>query len=66
MCPTAEIALKIAKWSELRNINVEAKNLPGALNIVADMESRRSFQDRGDWQLNHPIFRDLGALAPEN
>jgi hypothetical protein len=42
-----EIALKIAKWSEVRSINLEAKYLPGVLNIVTDMESRRSFQDRG-------------------
>ncbi|KAI9554999.1 reverse transcriptase [Daphnia sinensis] len=54
-----EIALKIAKWSELRNINLEAKYLPGTLNVVADMESRRSFQDRGDWQLNRPIFQKI-------
>jgi hypothetical protein len=38
-----EIALKITKWSEVRNINLEEKYLPGALNIVADMESKRSF-----------------------
>jgi hypothetical protein len=54
-----EIALKIAKWSEVRNINLEAKYLPGVLNIVADMESRRSFQDRGDWQLNRMIFQKI-------
>ena len=54
-----EIALKIAKWSEVRNINLEAKYLPGVHNIVADMESRRSFQDRGDWQLNRMIFQKI-------
>jgi hypothetical protein len=43
----------------VRNINLEAKYLPGVLNIVADMESRRSFQDRGDWQLNRMIFQKI-------
>ena len=54
-----EIALKIAKWSERRNIMLDAKYLPGALNIVADMESRRSFQDCGDWHLNRMIFQKM-------
>ncbi len=54
-----EIALKIAKWSERRNIMLDAKYLPGALNIVADMESRRSFQDSGDWHWNRMIFQKI-------
>jgi hypothetical protein len=54
-----EIALKIAKWSERRNILLDAKYLPGTLNIVADMESRRSFQDSGDWHLNRTIFQKI-------
>ena len=33
-----------------------AKYLLGALNIVADTESRRSFQDSEDWHLNRMIF----------
>ena len=45
---------------------LDSKYLSGALNIVADMESRRSFQDIGNWHLNLLDFsKDLGSLAPE-
>lgn len=38
---------------------MKAKYLLRALNIVADMESRRSFKDRRDWQLNSQTFQKI-------
>ena len=38
---------------------LDGKYLPGALNIVADMESKKSFQDSGDWHLNRMIFQKI-------
>ncbi|XP_065902413.1 uncharacterized protein [Dysidea avara] len=48
-------------WCLERNIHITAVHLPGALNTIADTESREML-DRTDWKLNPVIFQKITTL----
>ena len=58
-----ELAIKIARWCESKNISLQAEHLPGVLNVIADRESRRRI-DWSDWRLNPEAFRSLMEVWP--
>lgn len=55
----SSLAVEIATWCEQRRISLVALHVPGILNVVADMESRRSHVDNGDWKLDHSLFQKI-------
>ena len=54
----ASMALDLWEWCLHHNILLEARYLPGVLNIRADRESR-VFLDHHDWKLDLLIFAEL-------
>ena len=48
-------------WCMERNILLQAQHLPGALNSIADRESR-TWSDRSEWKLNPIVFRNINLL----
>ena len=48
-------------WCLERNIHITAQHLPGALNQIADKESR-VMRDRMDWKLNPAIFKKIDRV----
>lgn len=60
-----ELAIKIARWCEARNISLQAEHLPGVLNVIADRESRRRI-DWSDWRLHPEAFRALMEIWSMN
>ena len=48
-------------WCMGRNILLQAQHLPGALNSIADRESR-TWSDRSEWKLNPIVFRKINLL----
>lgn len=52
------IARKLWLWAYDRNLVISATFLPGALNVVADYESRRD-HDNTEWMLDRDVFSDL-------
>lgn len=55
------LAKELWMWCLERNIHISAQHLPGALNVIADAESR-SQRDRSDWMLNPVIFKRINSL----
>lgn len=55
----------ITDWCEAHHIAIQAVYLPGALNIVADMESR-VLPDSSDWKLHPSIFAGIVSQWPSN
>lgn len=53
--PLNDLAVRIIRWAEERQLTIEAVYLPGALNFVADKESRRD-RDWSDWKLCSAAF----------
>ena len=49
------LASDMARWFEVRNIDLIAEHLPGVLNSIADRESRREV-DWNDWRLHPEVF----------
>ena len=48
-------------WCMGRNILLQAQHLPGALNSIADRESR-IWSDRSEWKLNPILFLRINTL----
>ena len=44
-----------------RNIHLQAQHLPGALNFIADRESR-IWSDRSEWKLDPMLFQKINTL----
>ncbi len=59
------LAVEMSSWCEVRGISLEAAYLPGSLNILADMESRRS-HDSSDWQLAPTAFAAISKTWSTN
>jgi hypothetical protein len=55
------VAAQLVSWCEERSITVQAIHLPGALNVIADRQSR-VLQDSSDWMLHPEIFHQLLCL----
>ena len=55
------LALDMARWFEVRNIDLIAEHLPGVLNSIADRKSRRAV-DWNDWRLHPEVFRALSRV----
>jgi hypothetical protein len=60
-----KLATEMASWCESKGILLQAAYLPGSLNSIADMESRRS-HDASDWQLAKTAFRAISEKWPIN
>lgn len=58
-----DMALRIADWCELRNIEIHAVFLPGIANFLADAESRKPLAS-GDWMLSKTEFEKIRATWP--
>lgn len=48
-------------WCMERNILLQAQHLPGALNSIANRESR-IWSDRSEWKLNPSLFQKINQL----
>ena len=48
-------------WCNGKNILLQAQHLPGALNSIADRESR-IWSDRSEWKLNPLLFQKINQL----
>lgn len=55
-----KLAMAIVAWCEMRNITLKADPLPGSLNTVADLESRRK-RDWSDWRLARDVFEIIAT-----
>ncbi len=56
---SSALAVEITAWCEQRRISLVALHVPGILNVIADMESRKSYVDNGDWKLDHALFQKI-------
>ena len=55
------LAKNLWMWCLERNIHITAQHLPGELNVLADIESRK-MMDRSDWKLSPAIFQKIDLL----
>ena len=53
-----EVARRIWKWCETKNIWLVVSHIPGIQNIEADFESR-NFTDNTEWALNSHMFKEV-------
>ena len=58
-----DLALAVVAWAEERNLVIQATFVPGRLNTLADLESRRP-QNPGDWKLEEGVFRRIQESWP--
>lgn len=57
----ASIVFEIWEWCLQRTVSLSAEHIPGALNGIADTESRVD-RDSSDWKLDPSVFARLNTL----
>lgn len=57
----ASIVFEIWQWCLQRTVSLSAEHIPGALNGIADTESRVD-RDSSDWKLDPSVFARLNTL----
>lgn len=57
------VAKSITAWCESRKISLEARHVPGLLNVVAHQECRAA-TDSSDWRLSVSLFDKINTLWP--
>ena len=57
-----ELAREMWLWAKRRHIWLSARHLPGVLNVCADRESRRKYDEELEWMLNTVVFNKVNAL----
>ena len=55
------ISADIVDWCEKRQLSIEAIQLPGVLNVLADQQSRMRNKS-SDWKLQESTFQRILAL----
>lgn len=53
-----EITNNLWSFCQENNIWITATHIPGKLNVVADLESRKEYKE-AEWQLNTQLFKHL-------